>query len=170
VIQDRSFYDDGSLFYADSRRFFDSFGGPYLPESDVPPIWNPEFFGNTIVVNGRTWPSLEVEPRHYRFRFLNGCNSRFLMLKLVTDPLAGRPAAAALPFWQIGTEGGFLPAPVKLDRLLMALAERTDVIVDFTGVPAGTSLYLINEAPDEPFGGGLPGVDFTPANPATTGR
>jgi bilirubin oxidase len=170
VIQDRSFYDDGSLFYADSRRFFDSFGGPYLPESDVPPIWNPEFFGNTIVVNGRTWPSLEVEPRHYRFRFLNGCNSRFLMLKLVTDPLAGRPAAAALPFWQIGTEGGFLPAPVKLDRLLMALAERTDVIVDFTGVPAGTSLYLINEAPDEPFGGGLPGVDFTPANPATTGQ
>ena len=46
------------------------------------PIWNPEFFGNTMVVNGRTWPLLEVEPRRYRFRCLNGCNSRFLILKI----------------------------------------------------------------------------------------
>jgi bilirubin oxidase len=75
VIQDRSFDADGSLFYPDSRQFFDAFAGPYIPGSDVPPIWNPEFFGNTIVVNGRTWPHLGVEPRRYRFRLLNGCNS-----------------------------------------------------------------------------------------------
>ncbi len=170
AIQDRSFYASGALFYPGSRAFFDEFGGPYIPTSDVSPIWNPEFFGNTIVVNGRTWPFLEVERRRYRLRFLNGCNSRFLMLKIVTDPLARRPAQAALPFWQIGADGGFLPAPVMLDTLLMGLAERADVIVDFTNVPAGTALYLINEGPDEPFGGGEAGTDFPAANPTTTGQ
>jgi FtsP/CotA-like multicopper oxidase with cupredoxin domain len=170
AIQDRSFNSDGSLFYPDSREFFDDFSGPYVPTSDVPPIWNPEFFGNTMVVNGRTWPFLEVERRRYRFRFLNGCNSRFLILKIVTDPLATRPATAALPFWQIGTEGGFLPAPVMLDQLLMSPSERADVIVDFTNFPVGTQLYLINEGPDEPFGGGTPGTDFPAADPQTTGQ
>jgi len=170
AIQDRSFNDDGSLFYPDTRAFFDGFTGPYIPGSDVPPIWNPEFFGNTMVANGRTWPFLEVEPRRYRLRFLNGCNSRFLILKMVTNPLAVRPATAALPFWQIGTEGGFLPEPVMLDQLLMAPAERADVIVDFTNLAVGTEIYLINEGPDEPFGGGVPGTDFPAADPATTGQ
>ncbi|MGZ5385012.1 MAG: multicopper oxidase family protein [Acidimicrobiia bacterium] len=167
AFQDRSFNADGSLFYPDTRAFFDGFAGPYIPGSDVPPIWNPEFFGNTMVVNGRTWPSLEVEPRRYRFRCLNGCNSRFLILKIVTDPLATRPASAELPFWQIGADGGFLPAPAQGSQILMAPAERADVIVDFTGLPVGTVLYLINEGPDEPFGGGVPG---TAADPATTGQ
>jgi FtsP/CotA-like multicopper oxidase with cupredoxin domain len=170
AIQDRSFNADGSLFYPDSRAFFDDFGGPYIPDSDVSPIWNPEFFGNTMVVNGRTWPVLQVEPRRYRFRCLNGCNSRFLILKIVGDPKAERPATAALPFWQIGADGGFLPASVMLDQLLMAPAERADVIVDFTNVPEGTALYLINEGPDEPFGGGTPGTAFHAADPATTGQ
>jgi bilirubin oxidase len=170
AIQDRSFNSDGSLFYPDTRAFFDEFVGPYIPVSDVPPIWNPEFFANTMVVNGRTWPSLEVERRRYRFRCLNGCNSRFLILKIVADPLAVRPATAELPFWQIGADGGFLPEPVPLDQLLMAPAERADVIVDFTGFSKGTELYLINEGPDEPFGGGVPGTDFPAADPQTTGQ
>ena len=170
AIQDRSFNADGSLFYPDSREFFDGFTGPYIPDSDVPPTWNPEFFGNTMVANGRAWPFLEVEQRRYRFRFLNGCDSRFLILKLVTDPLATRPATPALPFWQIGAEGGFLPVPVMLDQLLIAPAERADVIVDFTGLPVGTEIYFINEGPDEPFGGGVPGDDFDPADPDTTGQ
>jgi bilirubin oxidase len=170
VIQDRSFNLDGSLFYPDSRAFFDGFEGPYLPDSDISPIWNPEFFGDTMVVNGRAWPTLDVEPRRYRFRFLNGSNSRFLILKVVTEGAATRPAAPALPFWQIGADGGFLPAPVRLDQLLIGNAERADVVVDFTGLATGTELYLINEGPDEPFGGGVPGVDFPAADPATTGQ
>jgi FtsP/CotA-like multicopper oxidase with cupredoxin domain len=168
AIQDRSFNDDGSLFYPGTREFFDDFPGPYIPGSDVPPIWNPEFFGNTIVVNGRTWPFLEVEPRRYRFRVLNGCNARFLILKMVTNPLSTRPATPALPFWQIGTDGGFLPSPRELDQLLMAPAERADVIVDFSGLPVGTEIYLVNEGPDEPFG--EPGADFPGADPETTGQ
>ncbi len=123
AIQDRSFNDDGSLFYPDTREFFDDFQGPYIPDGDVPPIWNPEFFANTMVVNGRTWPVLEVEPRRYRFRQLNGCNSRFLLLKLASD-LRSWPASTALPMWMIGAEGGFLPEPVALDQVLMAPAER----------------------------------------------
>ena len=121
------------------------------------PIWNPEFFGNTIVVNGRTWPYLTVEQRRYRFRLLNGCNTRFLILKLSRD---------GLPFWQIGADGGFLPAPVNLDRLLIAPGERADVIVDFTDVPVGTEIVLQNLGPDEPFGGGEPGRDFESAESA----
>lgn len=170
AIQDRSFNLDGSLFYPPSRVFFDEFGGPYIPQSDISPFFNPEFFGNSMVVNGRTWPVLQVEPRRYRFRFLNGCNSRFLILKITTDPHAQRPARAALPFWQIGTEGGFLPAVVQLDQLLMGLAERADVVVDFSDAQPGSEFYLINEGPDEPFGGGVAGRDFLPADPLTTGQ
>ncbi|GAA2228374.1 multicopper oxidase domain-containing protein [Kitasatospora cystarginea] len=170
VIQDRSFNNDGSLSYPTSRAFFDGFKGPYVPGSDIAPIWNPEFFGNSIVTNGRTWPVLSVEPRRYRFRFLNGCNSRFLILKIIADRSARRPASPALPFWQIGSDGGFLPAPVQRDQLLTAPAERADVIVDFTSLPVGTELYLVNEAPDAPFQGGTAGTDFEPADPRTTGQ
>jgi spore coat protein A, manganese oxidase len=63
AIQDRSFNADGSLFYPDTREFFDGYDGPYIPGTDVSPIWNPEFFGNCVVVNGRTWPYLDVAPR-----------------------------------------------------------------------------------------------------------
>ncbi len=171
VIQDRSFNADDSLFYPDNRAFFEGLQTgqlqiPFIPQSacsgpsDVSPIWNPEFFGNTIVVNGRTWPYLEVEQRRYRFRFLNGCDSRFLILKL---------SRAGLPFWQIGADGGFLPAAARLDQLLMGPAERADVIVDFTNVPVQTDIVLLNLGPDEPFGGGEPDLDFDASDPATTG-
>jgi bilirubin oxidase len=172
VIQDRSFNADGSLFFPPTRDFFGDVpaGGPYVPSTDVSPIWNPEFFGNTMVTNGNTWPRLTVEPRRYRFRLLNACNTRVLMLKIVSKALATRPAAAALPIWIIGTDGGFLPRPVRVDTATLAVAERYDVIVDFTRLAAGTELYLINEGPDEPFGGGAPGVDFEPADPGTTGQ
>jgi bilirubin oxidase len=173
LIQDKSFYNDGSLFFPDNRAFFEGLEPaalqiPFIPgqtvgaqPSDVSPIWNPEFFGNTMVVNGNTWPFLEVEQRRYRFRMLNGSNSRFLIL--TTDN-------AGVVFHQIGADGGFLPAPVQLNRLLIGPGERADVIIDFTGIAAGTSIILQNLAPDEPFGGGEPGVDFEPADPATTGQ
>ena len=135
AIQDRSFNADGSLFYPDTRAFFDGITGPYVPHTDLSPIWNPEFFGNMIMVNGNTWPFQTVEQRRYRFRFLNGCNSRFLILDFSVIP--------GVEVWQIGNEGGFLAAPVNVtaagNRLLMGPAERADVIVDFTNVPVGQS-------------------------------
>ena len=177
-IQDRSFDADGGLFYPDNRAFFegldpDQLQIPFIPDvacdglqSDVPPIWLPEFFGNMMVVNGQTWPFLDVEQRRYRLRLLNGCNSRFLILQF-NDP--------SVQVWQIGAEGGFLPAPVDVNavaggQILMAPAERADIIVDFTNVPAGTPVTLLNLGPDEPFGGGVPGVDFDSADPDSTGQ
>lgn len=169
VIQDRSFNSDGSLFYPDSRRFFEDYPeGPFNPGTTVSPIWNPEFFGNTIVVNGSTWPYLDVEPRKYRLRLLNGCNTRFLILKVTDNPLRTRPVLATFPFHQIGNEGGLIPnGPIALQQLLIAPAERADVIVDFSTFAPGTELYMINDGPDEPFGG-LP-VD-TSADSQTTGQ
>lgn len=166
AIQDRAFNTDGSLFYPDTRAFFDGVAGPFLPAKEgFSPIWNPEFFGNMIMVNGSTWPTQTVEKRRYRFRFLNGCQARFLILDF--SKITG------VEVWQIANEGGFLAAPVNHtalgNRLLLGLAERADVIVDFTNVPAGKYI-LGNLGPDEPFGGGEPGVDFPVADPATTGQ
>ena len=167
AIQDRSFNDDGSLFYPDSRVFFDEIVGPYLPaEEGFSPIWNPEFFGNMMMVNGNAWPFQTVEQRRYRLRFLNGCQSRFLILDFTQIP--------GVEVWQIGNEGGFLAAPVNIttghgNRILMGLAERADVIVDFTNVPVGSHV-LGNVGPDEPFGGGEPDEDFDSADPDSTGK
>jgi spore coat protein A, manganese oxidase len=175
AIQDRSFNADGSLHYPDSRFDFDNFPGPYVPEpgSDLSPIWNPEAFFNTMVVNGRTWPVQAVEPDMYRFRILNGCNARFLILKLVTATDINNPQTwVALPnqFTQIGAEQGLLPIPVVLDQLLIAPAERADVIVNFSNIAPDTQVYLVNVGPDEPFGGGEPNRDFHAADAATTGQ
>jgi len=173
AIQDRSFNADGSLFYPNTREFFDGATAEnpgFIPDTDLSPIWNPEFFGNMIMVNGNTWPFQTVEQRRYRFRFLNGCQSRFLILDFNAIP--------GIEVWQLGNEGGFLATPVNLtatngNRLLMGLAERADLIVDFTNVPAG-NYVLANVGPDEPFGGGVPDVgfggDFLAADPASTGQ
>jgi bilirubin oxidase len=172
LIQDRSFNANGSLFFPEDRAFFEGVSKADLQiacipkktidgnPSDVSPIWNPEFFGNTMMVNGNTWPYLDVEKRRYRFRFLNGCNARTLLLKLDRD---------GLPLWQIGSDGGFLPNPAKLTQLLMGPAERADVIVDFTHVPVGTTITLLNIGPDSPYGGGVPGIDYPEADAQTTG-
>jgi FtsP/CotA-like multicopper oxidase with cupredoxin domain len=119
-----------------------------------------------MMVNGNTWPFLDVEQRRYRFRVLNGCNSRFLILDFNQIP--------GIEVWQIGSEGGFLESVVNItgahdNRVLLSPAERADIIVDFTNAPIG-HYTLLNVGPDEPFGGGTPGADFLSADPATTGQ
>ncbi len=170
AIQDRAFNADGSLFYPDTRAYFDGLVGPYIPDGGMEgfsPIWNPEFFGNTIMVNGNTWPFQVVEQRRYRFRFLNGCQSRFLILDFNEIP--------GVEVWQIGNEGGFLSAPVNMtadheNRILMGLAERADVIVDFTNVPARTPRPRRMSGRTSRSGAGVPGSDFEIADPETTGQ
>lgn len=134
LIQDRSFRRDGSLVFNEQG---------INPE--MSPYWVPGFGGNTIMVNGRVWPNLDVERRQYRFRVLNGSNSRFYNLKL----------SNGMRFTQIGTDGGFLPEPAELDTLLIAPAERADILMDFSGVDPGTSIILLNDAP-APFPDGFP--------------
>ncbi len=141
MIQDRSLNPDGSLIYPG-----DGQGAP----PPVPPVWVPEFFGDVAVVNGRIWPFAEIEPRKYRFRIVNACNARVLRLFFDRD----------LPFHQIGNDGGLLPAPVALDKLVLAPAERADVIVDFAPL-RGKIIHLVNDAPN-PFPEGEEGVDPLP--------
>lgn len=145
VIQDRMFYPDGRLAYPDVP--VDAKGWPGGPTVQ------PEFFGQVILVNGKAWPYLEVEPRQYRLRLLNGSSSRFYRLSI-----GGR---WPFPMTQIGTDGGFLYRPHPLDRpLTLAPGERVDLVADFRD-SRGETFVLTNDAP-------TPAPDGPPATaPAT---
>ena len=147
AIQDRSFNVDGSMWVATAG-----------VNPDIHPYWDPEFFGNTIMVNGRAWPNFDVEPRQYRFRVLDGSNARFYKLFFVEQT-----SMTNLPFVQIGSDGGYLPTPVPLTVLTIAPGERADILVDFSGLTPGTKIILRNNA-KAPFPGG------TAADPQTVGQ
>ncbi|WP_047155318.1 multicopper oxidase family protein [Aneurinibacillus tyrosinisolvens] len=125
LIQDRSFNPDGSLYYPSQP----DEKSPRLP---YPSIVTP-FDADTILVNGKVWPYVEVEPRKYRFRILNASNSRAITFKLDSGQ----------PFYQIGTDRGLLEKPVKMNEILLLTTERADVIVDFSG-SFGQSIVLKN--------------------------
>lgn len=143
-IQDRMFNTKGELYW------------PVTPTNpDIHPFWTPEFFGDVMVVNGKSWPYLSVAPRKYRFRMLDGCNARFLNMWL--QDLATKTAAPAITV--IGSDGAFLDIPAVLDpakgqTLTMAPGERYDVIIDFTGL-AGKVFTLMNNA-NAPYPTGTP--------------
>ena len=103
-------------------RMFDTAGQLYYPVSDkAAGPWIPEFFGDTILINGKILPYLKVEPRKYRIRLLNASNARAFYLSLSN----GAPLA------QIGTDQGLLGAPVSIQKLQISPAERADLVVDF---------------------------------------
>jgi spore coat protein A, manganese oxidase len=150
LIQDRTIDQQGQLLYAPS---FDD-GKPLEPG-----VWGSEFFGQLPVVNGAIYPHLDVEPRPYRFRVLNGANSRFfnLFFNLAKSPT---DIPALVDFHQIGTDGGFLPRSTQLNKVLLGPAERADLVVDFSGLE-GKTLTLSNDAP-APY----PGWEFSTAHHA----
>ena len=133
VVQDRQFNPDGTFRY---------------PTSDISGVtWIGEYFGDVMLVNGKVWPFLSVEPRMYRFRILNGCNARILSLDI------GGPA-----LWQIGAEGGMWDVPVPVKELVLAPAERADVLVDFTKF-AGKTLMMKNHKPRKPVSSPAPSLE-----------
>ncbi|NUB92271.1 multicopper oxidase domain-containing protein [Haloterrigena sp. SYSU A121-1] len=143
VIQDRSIDEDGSLFYP-SAVSADRGGDDSHPETSIVP----EFYGDVPVVNGKAWPRLSVEPETYRFRLLNGSNSRYYNLELLEyDEATGETGGAGPSFVQVGNDGGLLSEPVEIDgRLEMGVGQRADVAVDFSDY-AGETLLLHNDAP-----------------------
>jgi spore coat protein A len=124
VLLDRFLTTAGQLYYPVSRR-------------PVEAPWVPEVFGNALLVNGKLLPYLEVEPRLYRFRILNGSNGRFWHLSFSNH----------LNFSQIGSDGGLLTSPVSAGILSMAPAERCDVLVDFSA-HSGDTFTLRNDILD----------------------
>ncbi|MCU6708869.1 multicopper oxidase [Paenibacillus sp. J5C_2022] len=131
MIQDRCFQQDGSLYY---------------PSAPADPIDNPEhmnpsiiskFMGDTILVNGKVWPYLEVEPRKYRLRFINGSNARYYKLRLGSYERMN----------QIATDAGLLNHPVPMRTIVLAPAERAEIIIDFS-VYRNQKIVLYNDAKD----------------------
>lgn len=113
MIQDKTFNEDGSLFYPDNAT-------PPVPE---PVPSTPSFFiGDTAVVNGKVWPYLNVEPRKYRFRILNASNLRAYGLSLSNGGT----------FTQIGTDLGLRRESLDINSFILEPAERIDVVIDFS--------------------------------------
>jgi len=135
VIQDRNFDADGQLSYF----------------SDFPP--DPNYVGETILVNGKVWPFINVEPTVYRFRLLNGANNRFFTVSL----------SNGASFTQIGGDQGFLPKAVSLTSILLSNAERADVLIDFSSMK-GQKIVLQNSASAPNYPGGNPPDPCTSAN------
>jgi FtsP/CotA-like multicopper oxidase with cupredoxin domain len=115
-----------------------------------------EAFPPFTVVNGKVWPVLEIRPATYRFRVLNGSNARTYRLVLVRD---GAPEGARIT--QIGTDHGLLlaPVPVPADGLVLASAERADLLVDFSDLSPSTELTLLTTAAAPFDGSSLPAED-----------
>jgi spore coat protein A, manganese oxidase len=200
VLQDKTFKKvadrwglPGDLWYPHIYDAEVGDGGKPLPN----PSCVPEFFGDTTVINGAVCPYLVVKPTTYRFRLLNGSQSRFYNLRLFKEvkdgagrwtgrvtngpALSAQDAVPGPDFLVIGSEGGFLPSPAPVSsaapqgiepssgfayHLLLGPGERSDVLIDFSGVANGTRFILYNDAPG-PFPMGDPPVDALQASPDT---
>ena len=160
AIQDRIFKDDGSLFYPafEDEPVFDDYvtgEGASAPTGGGPTALA-EFFGDVIVVNGKAWPKMDVEPRHYRFRILNGCDSRFLILQFFAAGKAGYikdvdDSLEPLEFTVIGNDMGRGPEKT-MTKYLIGSGARADIVVSFKGYE-GKRIIMTNSGPDEPYKG-----------------
>src|SRR5918992_2908987 len=131
VIADRTFREDGSLYYPSLDPSLMGEPGTLAPAING-------MFGDTILVNGDPWPYLEVSNTLYRFRILNSSNARYYDLALDPPPPGGKS------FVQVGSDGGLLEEPVAHDRILASPAERFDVVVDFSRYRLGQEVTLKN--------------------------
>ena len=169
-LQDKMFDTNGQLLYPDgtgqnSNYYTDNpelgvdlspaglNGAP--PNPGIHPFWNPEFFGDIMIVNGKSWPYLNVEPRRYRFHLVDGCNARFLNMQFADAALN----PVSVPIYAIGTDGGLLDKPVLIKDIFIAPGERLDIIIDFSAFK-GQSLILTNNA-NAPYPDGLAVDPFT---------
>jgi len=161
AIQDRMFLTNGALFYPafPGDPAYDEF----IEEDQLPINFGPtalaEFFGDHIVVNGKIWPKADVEPRHYRIRLLNGCDSRFMALRFRAVP-AGQTdltgAGEPIPFHVIGSDQGLASSATFTDTLVFEPGSRYDVVFDFSDPAlAGMRVIMENTGGDVPFGGDL---------------
>lgn len=153
IVQDRMFKENGVLFYPAFSG--DPFYKDFITDEeawvgDDDPSALAEFFGDFIVVNGKIWPKLEVEPRKYRLRLLNGCDSRFMVLEFFAA------AGSLIPFHVIGGDQGLAESAVETTRVVFEPSARHDIVIDFSSFDQ-QRIVLRNTGGDEPFGGDIPG-------------
>jgi spore coat protein A len=177
AIQDRMFKADGSLFYPafPGDPFYEDFiddEGAELPPEKFPnggATALAEFFGDVMVVNGKVWPKTSVEPRQYRIRLLNGCDSRFLIFqfhKVALDATSVEPDSQPLPFTLIGADHGLGWQAMTMQELLSEPGSRYDLILDFGSADLeGHRIILWNIGPDEPFSGDADDFGFAKPGP-----
>ncbi len=153
VIQDKVFQADGSIAYTGDAPELNGWNtspvnsvpgysydpaavaaGTAVPGPGDQPTHVPEMFGDVICVNGVAWPNLQVEPRQYRLRLLNGSDSRVYNLNF-----------GSLPIWQISTDVGLLNIPVPMNTITIFPGERKDIIIDFAN-SVGHKLVVTNDA------------------------
>ena len=131
MICDRSFDEDGSFAYPGLDQEMRSVAG-------VRDEWMEGVLGDVVLVNGAPWPVHEVDAARYRLRLLNASNARRYRLALTVRN------GPDLPFTQIGSDGGLLEKPVPHKAIEIAPGERFDVVVDFSLVPVGTEVTVVN--------------------------
>ncbi|KAF8390049.1 hypothetical protein HHK36_024570 [Tetracentron sinense] len=125
VVFDRSFCKDGSLYM--------NFTGD---NPSIHPQWQPEYFGDAVIVNGKAWPYLKVQRRKYRFRIINASNARFYRFSLTNG----------LPFIHVASDSSYLPTPIRSQTILLSPSEIADVIIDFS-TSLTNEIVLTNDAP-----------------------
>jgi spore coat protein A len=164
--------------------------GPSFYTLPTPSSVVAEAFFDTILINGGIYPVVSVPPKRVRFRMLNGSQARFYHLNLYPEDTA-HPGEAKVGtpgpiMYQVGMEGGFLPAVAvhnnttplpKFDpetakqdgpfNLLLAPAERADVVIDFNGVSPGQTFILYNDSV-APFPGGDERNEYFTGDPDRT--
>ncbi len=146
AIQDRSFYVIDEC--GNNELAF-----PNVGVTAAHPYWSPEFFGDTIMVNGHTWPFVNVDRGQYRLSLLNGSNARFYNLFFDNG----------MPFIVIGSDGGYLQSPAQINSMILLPGSRAEILVDFSNVAPGTEIIMRNNA-------AAPFPDGDPADPDTVGQ
>lgn len=164
VIQDRTFNTDGTMWF------------PTEGNSPVDhPYWNPEFFGDTIMVNGLVWPNMNVDQGQYRLRLLDGSNARFYTFQFreydgSVDGEGNPVYGDELPFTVIASDGGYLYEPaVDLTELTIGPGERIEILIDFTELSEGNKVIMTNTAA-APYKGPYVTVEEDLPDPKTTGQ
>ncbi|KAF0219144.1 MAG: putative multicopper [Geobacteraceae bacterium] len=127
-IADRAFFDDGELNF------------PRVSKTPFLPYWDAETESDVVVVNGKAWPNLNVKRQQYRFRILGASNERVWTFQFEKGLFTNN----FIPFTVIGSDGGYLPAPIEVDKVTVGIPERADILVDFSQFPAGTQIFMRN--------------------------
>ncbi|KAH9300965.1 hypothetical protein KI387_012548 [Taxus chinensis] len=138
LIFDRSFAADGSIY-------MNSTGN----NPSIHPQWQPEYFGDAIIVNGKAWPFMKVKRRKYRFRIVNVSNARFYRLAL----------SNGLNMTHIGSDSAYLPKPVTVKDYLLGPSEIADLIIDFSY--SSTDAAILTNSAEYPYPSGDPVDDLS---------